>query len=516
MESNRTEIERKLSLLDEFVDCKVKNDSAGDSWGIKDGEINNQVKNKDSLKRSSLKSVKICNSKFIDCAITGSDFDSVDFIDTDLDGNNLMYCTFKYCMFCGSDKKMNYKNNDFSSSEFIDCKFVNVVFSSSAICNGNFINCEFENCDIVATTLEDTTFDGCRFKNCDMQMLNIEFTYFKNCNLTDVIFPFYQFPFIIGACEMLRDASNKLFFSADGKIADKEQYTNVMEGLLYYFTDKKSFFPAVTICLILERQSDAFGYLKNGLTENIAGQNFRMIRHFCKLGKNYSLIDAHYAQEIINNIDSNVIEFKNRSETEKTAAYYKILNRMILNTTEIRQILMYDSGNKYVLQFNIATNIPEHKKRKIVKLQNKLQAILDNCGQNAELKFIEIRHNSPWDLFIQLVSSDPLTALSVSLGITGMLRDFCVGLNNWWMKRKHKDYYLELIKNKYRNKVSVRDRNLIEKIKSEIKYEISQLNYLSMKNGNISKDIENCTQRITGLIDDEFPDDSFLIFSTKS
>lgn len=81
---------RAYKVLKNYIDEKVLNDSTGGiNWGVLNSQILNQIKDCESLKRTILSDVIIKDCIFRNCAMTGSKFTKVNFINTILDGNNL-------------------------------------------------------------------------------------------------------------------------------------------------------------------------------------------------------------------------------------------------------------------------------------------------------------------------------------------------------------------------------------------------------------------------------------------
>ena len=462
---------RAYKVLKNYIDEKVLNDSTGGiNWGVLNSQILNQIKDCESLKRTILSDVIIKDCIFRNCAMTGSKFTKVNFINTILDGNNLLSSIFLECHFNFDNATFNLINNSFSQCQFFNCKFKNVIFSASTISQTLFSNCTFENCKFSSVTLENTKFINCFLKDVDMTALNIEFAKFVDNKLDNVGFPFYQFYYIIGSKEILNE-NELVYFKAGNTIVDLNEYIKLKDELIVFYSERNAYFPITNIFISQSNVNTAKKSLYDGVSLSLELKDFRMIKHFCRLGKEYSIIDGNLAQSILSNIDNCLI-----SENNNKISKSNVLEQMLIHSGEIRQLLMNDGiGGKQTLQFSVITNISQKDTRRINKLQNKLQKILDKYGCGADVKFIETRHNSPYELFIQVVGQAEML-LSISFMIISTVKNFgrfCLFLKN--RKKNTLDKVRSLVSAKFNKEVEDVTESNIQDLRNKVNSVIKEL-----------------------------------------
>ncbi|MDE7079004.1 MAG: pentapeptide repeat-containing protein [Clostridia bacterium] len=511
--SQFTEDEKRIAYdsLNDYIDIKVLNDSTGGvNWGVIEHTILNQTKKQESLKRSVLNNVDIVNCQFINCAMTGSHFSKVNFFNTNLDGNNFLSSFFLDCKFHFDEMTFNIINNSLSQCQFFNCSFKNIIFSASTISQTLFSDCEFDNCRFESVTLEHTKFINCELNNVDMTELNIEFTKFVDSNFINVGFPFYQFYYIIGSKEIL-NKNEDIFFKAGEKKVSVADYIKLNKDLIVYYAERKAYYPITNILLSENNVETASNSLYDGIALSLQLKDFRMIKHFCHLGKEYSLIDGDLSHSILSQIDDWIIK-ENENKTSKN----NVLEQMMVYSAEIRQLLMRDSVGKQTLQFSVETNISQKDTRKINKLQNRIQKILDKYGYGADLKFIEVRHNSPYELFIQVVS-DAETILSLSFMIINIVKSFGKKIIFYKNRKKPLESIKKVVAKKYEKYVDVLSEDKINLMRKNINSYIEDLKNKAKKNkGKLTRHINSISQKILGEIDSTFPNKQYVIFTTKS
>lgn len=500
--------------LNEYSDPQVLNESEdGFSWGAINGQINNITIKKASLKRSTLVEVKVANSSYIDCAMTGSHFKRIIFMDSFFIGNNLLSTTFNDCEFINTSPKNSLSNNSFSRSQFYNCKFENVVFVSSTVSQTLFCNCLFNNCTFSAVTLEDTIFLHCKMKDVDMTSTNVEYAIFNNSYLCNVGFPFYQFFYICGSSDIISEKQN-IYLKADNKIMRAEEFSDFFDALLVYYSDKQTFYPSVNILITLKETKLAQDCLRDGIEMGLCKEDFRIVKYICELGKKYALIDASISKSILGKIDAYLIKINSEDMRQKLPS--NIVQQMLLYSGEIRQVLFTTgSRDKQTLQFSVYTDISEKQVKKINKLQNRIQKILDLYG--AEVKYMEIRHNSPYEFLITVISN-PEIILMVSSLIFRAIVSFGKYLYNRRLLYKDPMAYIEnQLRKKYGDILDITTEDRIQLLKEKINDDIKelQLKVAENKSGKINRYIRNIGQKIIGEFDDTFPEKNYIIFSAK-
>lgn len=499
-------------IINKNTNCKL---------GIVNNKYNDEIWERRSFKRSHITDVEIKNSAFVNCAFVGSIFQNVKFLDTVVKGSNLTFCIFNNCEFSFTEKMTAYEGSNFGSSQFINCKFINLVFQSSTLSESQFINCTFEKCEFNSDTLENTVFDCCNLMHVNMRSLNLEFSIFKNCKIKHVSFPFLQFPYVIGAKEILslygeESKTNDLIFCINGQEVGLQEYLDLLPSLSIYYKQKNELFPFTNIMLIQDKEEQAIESLIEGIQISLQDKDFRLIEYYCRLGKHYAIIDIHLAQDILHSIDDKIITLN--EENDNSYNNNGLISSTAASAGIIRNILLYDMSNKHQLQFELETKIPIENSKKINALQNSIQYVIDEYSTDKSQQFIEIRHGSPATFIVQFMVEHPLIIAQVSYALMRVVSSFGKKLIRKWNIRRDGDFIIKELKAKYGNDVDMHGPEFIDLLKSEIKNIMLETrdNLVEKKRGSVNKHFDAITQRIFDTIDNRLqPVKSCLILTTR-
>jgi len=345
-----------------------------------------------NLRQSFFYDCKFKDVNYADAGLAGSLFSNSLFEDGNYLNANFQSCDFRNCDFEGILSGFNYtrfNNSIFVGTDFIECNFKGVSMNDVI-----FTDCRFVDCKWIPIAVENTIFKNTLLENVKLKSMNLEFSTFDNIKLDKVILPFPTIPYIFNGLNYLKNTSDQIrVTSAKNKegISIDEYLQNIdkLEGF-YKFTN--NFFPLTNILISKNLYKEAFASLINGINLSIELRRFRMLRNYCK--------QLNYIEDV--------------SMNDRQSLYRYILNRISnmyfqdfeydnLNNylPEIRNILL-DNVTGQKLEISLATNILGDETDKLSLLITTIDQILDKkCNYS-----IELRHNSPWELFIQLFS-DP-------------------------------------------------------------------------------------------------------------
>lgn len=169
-----------------------------------------------SAKRSVYQNIEVENSDIINNAFCGTVFSNTAFKNNHIDGNSFISSNF-YKFILESNNVTDYQANNFSNSYFNLCEFHNAKFLSSSWLNSTVVNSTFNDCIIQSCTMEGAVFNSCEFNNVIMHSANLDYMILKNTKLKKVVFPFYQFAYIIGIKEYLCSDLSEISFMANEK-----------------------------------------------------------------------------------------------------------------------------------------------------------------------------------------------------------------------------------------------------------------------------------------------------------
>lgn len=357
-------------------------------------EITQDFTRKD-LKRISISKCKFIDSIFNGVAATGSKFTEVQFFNCDFSGSNFQYCYFNKSFF---GENTLIKGANFSHSVFVEC-----VFEMSTILECTLFDCRFENCSFISSTvrtntLENSTMQNCILKNIDLSHINLEYMKFEAVKMQRVTLSPYQIPYIIGGPCYLNNTFDEIYvYTANGNITCQE-YCNLFDDLAVFFYSHGEYFPLANIYIALQKHEQAFECIQLGIREASDYFDFRMVKHLCKL----ACSNDGFSHAQLKQLYDLVTDLSYDNEWD-----FNTLHSYMLNIGEIRELLLNNVSNAQRVELLIKTNIHKDDLEAVNSLYNKINEIIrENCS-NKHVNSIELRHNSPYEIFITCVDMLP-------------------------------------------------------------------------------------------------------------
>lgn len=390
---NRNELNEALQFLYEnYPDALVNNNKyVIENERVEHGDVFKMT----SMKQSVFKNIVYRDSLFENVALTGSTFDHVTFVDSKLTGNSFANCNFSFTAIYGSRAALSA--NNFSQSNFEQSSFTHVKFFRSGILNSLYHKCDFTKVQFRGSTLEGTKFIGCSFSDCDLGNVNIDYSLFSKNKYDDVVFPFYQIAYIIGAADFLKDDSAKIYALAGDKKVSLREYFDQADRLIIYYLDKSEYFPACNLSIAQEKFDDAKRYLLIGIEQALVNMNFRMVSNFCRLAKYHGMADEQIKRRILKSMD----DFIQNDDIPDSQ-----LNFYLIYIGNIKNLLNEGGSDSVTLRYTIKTNISKDSADSVRKLNDMVNNL--NC-ELSKLKNIEgyevtVSNHSPYEIALQVIS----------------------------------------------------------------------------------------------------------------
>ena len=382
--------------------------------GVLFQQFNNTTVTQD-FTRKSIKRAKITGSNFIKSnfsgvAAAGSQIFDSKFSQCDFTGASFQNCRFNRVEFCNLSK---IKGANFSHSLFIECRFDDISIIESTLYDCYFENCLFLNSRIQTSTFENSTLRNCDIHSIDLAHTNIEYTRFDNVELYNVILPPYQVPYIIGAPGILLLTKNQVYIYSDNGNVTLDNYCKEYNNLAAYYFARKQYFPLANLLLALGNRLLAFDYIRQGIIEACDYFDFRMIKFYCKLA-----CASGFTPVQLKNLFNLVTDLSYRNTWDIST-----LHSYMLNIGEIKELLLNNSESDQRVDFVIKTNIDKDNIDEINALYNQINSILKSYGSEIHTDSIELRHNSPYELYITCIDALP----NILLIISTMYSVFTVG-----------------------------------------------------------------------------------------
>lgn len=492
MDYNQLELKKALKELSEnYPDNLVNNNKNINSIVIK-----NENFVRLSMKRSNIRKVTFDKCCLKNTAFNGSIYQYVHFDNCVMEGNSFANCNF-YSSEIYGEKSKSYIGNNYSQSNFTKCNFLFDHFISCSFLQTLFHQCELNNICIQSSLLEGSQFINCKIIDTDFGSVNIEFSEFRNTELNKVIFPFYQFPYVIGAADYINELDSSIFLRANQREIDMKAYKKQITNLIYYFEDKLEYFPMCNLQIAISKNNQAIQTLLEGIDISLRELDFRMVRHYCRLAWHHNLLDELTVKKISDTIESFLS--KNDIPPEQ-------LNNCIIHLGEIRKLLLSGNKDSIKLNLNVRTNIDKNDKQGIHyvnELCNQLNYALSNNDFGQTGFQVAISNHSPYEIIIDVIAT--------AANITG-IAEFI-----WYIIDKHKkDVAInkeEFIKNYIQTDVDIYKQYLDTRI------ELCKEKLLKIKNTYSQKKmnayIEEITQQLQTDIA-ELYDKDIMIFVKKN
>lgn len=493
MEYNQWEVTNALSeLADKYPDSQANNNKAIGSSNNRI-VIKNESYVKLSMKRSNISNVEYTNCHFQNVALTGSFFRSVIFCDVTLIGNSFTSCDFYATEFSDSNSG-SYEANNFSQSNFTSCLFNKTQFVSGSMIQTLFHKCRIENSIFKSSTLEGCQFINCIIRDTDLGNVNVEFIDIHNSSIERVVFPFYQFAYVIGAAEYI----NEPFSSISLRAADKEipvnEYKNQLRNLIIYFWNRGEYFPVCNLCIALGNDREAKTSMLDGINAALNDLDFRMIRHFCRLGKRHYLLDEVTNRRIINTIEDFLSEKNIPSER---------LNTCLIHFGEIREILTSANPNSISFNMNIRTNVQKSDTEGVAyvnSLCNEINSKLSKEKHDQTGFQVSISNYSPYEIVLHVVSVASQVATIATL-IWSIIDSHCLKKDHEHSKTDFEEIDKSLHQKYIDNRIQL------------LKEQLLNLRYRCTK-ANMNHYIEEITQQLQTDIE-ELYDSNIMIFKKQ-
>lgn len=349
-----------------------------------------------SMKRCNIKNVKYEQCRFENAALTDSNFYSVDFVDCEIKGSSFACCNFYDSKFDGALSE-SYAANNFSQSNFTNCKFYKNNFSESG-----FLHTLFNQCIMDKTCFKSSTMEGSRFLHCELNEMNlgnmnVEFIELLQTSLMDVTFPFYQFSYIIGAADYVKDQQQSILLRVGDKVVSLQEYCEQIDNLILYYDNKNEYFPVCNLQIMCNRTVDAIHSLLNGINDSLHNLDFRMIRHYCQLAHHHDILNEVTIRKISKQIENHLIKHDIPPAQ---------LNECMIHLGEIREILLDGNSQSVTLSLNVRTNICKKNRRGtnyVNSLCNQLNIALSETDYGQTGFQVAVSNHSPFEIIVNVI-----------------------------------------------------------------------------------------------------------------
>lgn len=362
-------------------------------------KINSDYSTK-NLRQSFFQDCSFDGVNYTDAGLAGSLFLDSRFYESNLENTNLQSCDFRNCQFENINEGLKYTR--FSKSIFTDSSFEQCIFHGVTMNDTIFTNCTISNCDWIPVSVENAIFKNTLLQNVKFKKMNFEFSTFDNITLDNVKLSFPTIPYIYNGLTYLASTSDNVRVTSAKKEEGLtiEEYLEQLDNLSIFYKYTHNYFPLTNILICQQKYKEALGSVINGIELSIELRRFRMLRNYCKQLKYIHGVTMHQRQDLYKFILDKIahIKFQNFE--------YANLNNYL---PEVRQILLDDLSSDR-LEVSLSTNILSDNMDKLSLLLDVVEELLKGKCEYS----IELRHNSPWEIFLTIFSNKDNIALIIS------------------------------------------------------------------------------------------------------
>lgn len=383
-----------MDILSKIIPCKdyIDNKISDVFYGTNESGLD--------FSRKDMNRFKAYNSTFNDCKFNGaacdaSVFQNISFVSCDFSGATFQDVRFTNCRFIDCYAKAV----NFSRSRFIESEIENTTIIMSTL-----HQCYLERCSIAGGDYHTATLDGSKIidskiQNVDLSRLNLEFVLISNIAIEgNVILPPYQVAYILNGVKYAMENTNKYVLRTDNGVISGELFIDQLDLLLDFYKRRDEYFPTANILLAKGQADNALELIEKGIRSSIDVKDFRMLKNYCWMLKEASSVSIDIKHDIYKTISSYI-----NSITMTQSEYYSYT----LYMGEIRELLMNSLPGQPRLEIVICTDFMQNDLDKVYELFNFITDVMSETKSNNHVDFIEIRHNSPYEIILSCIDGVP-------------------------------------------------------------------------------------------------------------
>lgn len=339
-----------------------------------------------------------CNFK--EAGFAGSVFVKCKFINCNFNYSNFRACDFRECEIT-SNKEENHEilSANFSESIFSKCLLSDLFLNSTNFCDVIFDNGHIKNSKWRSMVLENMIIKNSTIDNLRFSSQNFDFFTLENIRTINVVFPFPAMPCIINGLDYLYHTNDNVMFTSvtsSQKRISKDKYLSLINDFEIYYENTDSYYQLVNIKIAQNHIDKAIYNAGLGIIQSIRLRNFRLVYQYCKILQIQPSFIMKYRKELYQLIQNEVN--KENLSTEEYL-FFNIYN------AKIKELLLNSTTMPHLI-LDIRTNIDSKETNKLSIMIEQVESLLEYYIAGEEEHFIEIRHNSPINIIVQ-ISADP-------------------------------------------------------------------------------------------------------------
>lgn len=478
MQDKSKDIQKELMAKLPFKDL-LQNTSAVAFQG---GIVKNQSFYRKDMNRFETNNTTFQNCSFYGAACDASRFYNTTFISCDFSGATFQDARFINCVF---KNKCFAEAMNFSRSMFIGCQIYGFEISLSTL-----HQCYFEQCQIIEGTYNTCTLDGTKFIKCnmsdiDLSHLNLEFVTIEDLSFDgSVTLPPYQIAYIINGMQYAINNLNTYDVQTDDGKVNGSYFVSQIPLLDQFYRSKRMHFPLANVLLGKGQTEDALKEIQIGIEESLDLKDFRMVKNYCCLLKETPSISISEKQKAYKKITSyaDIIDL-NREE------YYLYIQYI----GQVKELLINNVSNQSRLEIVINTDFEENDLNHVYELYKFFMYAFEQARSEQHIDFIEIRHNSPFQIALTYIDSIP-EIIGILAFIYGVISKGIPKILD--IVQQCQEIYSTNLENKHKRELNSLDK---EEKQLDIQKKHAELQKIMLENKGLENELELSTPTILGI-----------------
>lgn len=411
------------------------------------------------------------------CGFSGSIFVSTNFSDCIINNTKLDFCELDNCNFYSS---VNTELLHLNLNESIICnsQFTDLNMQAANFTNAIFDNVIFKDCIWKSLCLEGTVFKNTTLDNVQLKKLNFEFSYFDNIKMNNIRLPFPTIPYIFNGLNYLINTQDAIRISSaaseNGSISIDEYLSNI-DDLTVFYSKTQNYFPLANIFIAQNQFDKAYAAILAGVKFSMMHiRNFRLVYYYSKLLQ----ITKQFTFTQRANVYNMIIEYSELANW-RSLDFYNFSHYI----DRIRNTLLNENKNDFIV-ITLCTNILCTEYEKITCIYQTIEdtiRIIEKEKKQRIIHYVELRHNSPHDVFIKAFS-DP-AILSLLLDAIGLA---CAGIGK--LVSLHKDKQTEKLEKEKIATLQNIEKNFYSK---QLEYYKKQNEQIMLENSFLRQQLDN-------------------------
>lgn len=281
--------------------------------------------------------------------------------------------------------------SDFSETFIRDSQFEGCSFSESYFQRTIFSNCKFVHSEFISAQFIQAVFE-----NCDFSCSNLAYTEFDRTSFSQTTFPYWGTLHVVRGLPEILSGDKSTFSTPDGQhCVGKTQYMEELLLLRPFFCQKKDYLALANSYILEGENAKAYQAIMYGIEYACTRGNLNLLRHLCRIASLNSFFSRAQMRELYKPIEMAL------SKTALSPMQYRNYSQEL----DLARRLLIDSPfNQDTINITIQTSIPCTAYNRISGTLKTIDCLLTAAAPET-ISHIEIRHNSPIEVIIQIAGS---------------------------------------------------------------------------------------------------------------